>query len=43
MATWIDFIRTNKGLALDAKLISRTLPLTITKAMSGESGISHLM
>ena len=43
MATWIDFIRTNKGLALDAKLISRTLPLTITKAMSGEGRVSPLL
>ena len=42
MATWIDFTRTNQGLALDAKLTGGTTPLRITKAMSASGKVSYM-
>lgn len=40
MATWVDFCRTERGKALDAKLIEKQLPLKITKAVSGAEKVS---
>lgn len=43
MATWVNFIRTNQGLGLDAKLMGGTAPLRITKAMSGAGKVNPLL